>query len=105
MRSNITYYLDDTAEKFADKPAFVDENKKITFKMLRTGALKIAGELVGKGIFKKPVVVYLEKGADVITCFMGAAYSVNYYSPIDVDMPASRVNKILSVLEPAIVIT
>ena len=37
--------------------------------------------------------------------FMGAAYSCNFYSPIDVDMPGSRVNKILEVLEPAVVIT
>ena len=105
MRSNITFYLDDTAKKYADKAAFVDEKKSVTFKMLRNGALNIAAELVKKGFFKKPVVVYLEKGADVITSFMGAAYSVNFYSPIDVDMPAARVNKILSVLSPEVVVT
>ncbi len=43
--------------------------------------------------------------ADVLVSFMGAAYSCNFYSPIDVDMPGSRVNKILEVLEPAVVIT
>ena len=105
MRSNITYYLDDTALEHGNKTAFVDENKSITFRMLRNGALNIACELVKKNIFKKPVVVYLEKGVDVITAFMGCAYSVNFYSPIDTQMPAARVNKILSVLEPETVIT
>ncbi|MCR4990326.1 MAG: amino acid adenylation domain-containing protein [Lachnospiraceae bacterium] len=105
MRSNITYYLDDTAKEHGSKAAFVDHKKTVTFNMLRTGALRIAEQLVKKEIFKRPVVVYLEKGADVLTCFMGAAYSVNFYSPIDVEMPAARVNKILSVLDPAIVIT
>ncbi|MCR5502875.1 MAG: amino acid adenylation domain-containing protein [Lachnospiraceae bacterium] len=105
MKGNITYYLDDTAERFPEKTAFSDEKKEITFRQLRNGALRIAGELVRRKIFKKPVAVYLDKGVDVITSFMGAAYSVNFYSPIDTGMPEARINRILSVLQPAIVIT
>ena len=78
MRGNITFYLDETAEAYPDKVAFADEKKKITFRELRSGALRIAKVLVEKKVFKKPVVIYLEKGADVITAFMGAAYSVNF---------------------------
>jgi len=105
MKSNVTFWLDETAKNYKDKAAFVDAYKTVTFGELRDQALRIATELIRRDLFKKPVVVYLEKGADVITSFMGAAYSVNFYSPIDVDMPASRVNKILEVLEPAVVIT
>ena len=36
---------------------------------------------------------------------MGVAYSGCFYSPIDTEMPPSRVNKILEVLKPEIVIT
>ena len=36
---------------------------------------------------------------------MGAAYSGNFYTPIDVTMPESRVQKIFETLSPAIVIT
>ena len=36
---------------------------------------------------------------------MAAAYSGNFYSPIDVEMPKKRVQKILEVLEPETVIT
>lgn len=105
MKANVTYWLDETAKRFPDKTAYADEKKKITFAQLRTQARAIACDLTERGLFKKPVAVFLEKGVDVLVSFMGAAYSCNFYSPIDVDMPGSRVNKILEVLEPAVVIT
>ena len=105
MKANVTYWLDQTAQRLPDKTAFADERKAVTFGELRTQAMAIATQILAKGLFKKPVVVYLEKGVDVLVSFMGAAYSCNFYSPIDIDMPASRVNKILEVLQPSLVIT
>ncbi len=105
MKANVTYWLDKTADRFPDKTAFADERKAVTFRQLKTQAMALATQMLQMGLFKKPVVIYLEKGVDVLVSFMGAAYSCNFYSPIDVDMPASRVNKILEVLQPALVIT
>ncbi len=105
MKANVTYWLDETAARLPDKTAFADEKKQVTFGQLRTQARAVAYELIERGYFKRPVVVFLEKGVDVLVSFMGAAYSCNFYSPIDVDMPGSRVNKILEVLDPAVVIT
>ncbi len=105
MKANVTYWLDKSADKFPDKPAFVDENKTVTFSKLRQQAMALATQMIRKGLFKRPVVVYLEKGVDVLVSFMGAAYSCNFYSPIDIDMPVSRVNKILEVLQPSLVVT
>ena len=105
MKANVTYWLDETAKRFPDKTAYADEKKEITFGELRLQARAIACELTARGLFKKPVAIFLEKGVDVLVSFMGAAYSCNFYSPIDVDMPGSRVNKILEVLEPSVVIT
>ena len=105
MQTNVTYWLDETARNFPDKIAFTDSNKEITFSEMRLMAKKIAVKLISEACFKDPIAVFLNKGVDVLTSFMGAAYSVNFYSPIDVDMPANRVNKILEVLEPKVVIT
>lgn len=105
MKANVTYWLDRSAEKFPDKTAFADEKKEITFREMRAQARALATQMLARGLFKKPVVIYLEKGVDVLVSFMGAAYSCNFYSPIDIDMPASRVNKILEVLQPALVVT
>lgn len=105
MQTNVTYWLDRTAEKHPDKIAFADAAKERTFAGLRKEARAVASGLIDKGLRKKPVVVYMEKGVDVITAFMGIAYSGNFYSPIDVTMPISRVNKILEVLSPQVIIT
>lgn len=105
MKANVTYWLDETARRLPEKNAFADEHKEITFGRLRSQAMALATHMISKKIFKKPVVIYLEKGVDVLVSFMGAAYSCNFYSPIDVDMPASRVNKILEVLQPSLVVT
>ena len=105
MKANVTYWLDETAVKFPSKTAFVDEHKAITFGELKKQAQAIGTRIAEKGLFKKPVVIFLEKGVDVLTSFMGVAYSCNFYSPIDIDMPMNRVNKILEVLQPVLVIT
>lgn len=105
MKANVTYWLDQTAEVFPDKTAFADEKKSISFQELKHQAQAVGTCIVNQGLFKRPVVVFMEKGVDVLTSFMGIAYSCNFYSPIDVDMPASRVNKILEVLQPELVIT
>lgn len=105
MKANVTYWLDESADRFPDKKAFADENKSVTFREMQKQAKALAAQMIERELFKKPIVVYLEKGVDVLVSFMGAAYSGNFYSPIDVDMPASRVNKILEVLSPALVIT
>lgn len=105
MKANVTYWLDETAARFPDKTAYADEKKEVTFGQLRAQARRIGGELALRGLFKKPVAIFLEKGVDVLVSFMGTAYSGNFYSPIDVDMPGSRVDKILEVLQPVVVIT
>ena len=105
MKANVTYWLDRTAERLPDKTAFADEKKEVTFLELKTQAMALATQMLQRMLFKKPVVIYLEKGVDVLVSFMGAAYCCNFYSPIDIEMPASRVNKILEVLNPALVIT
>lgn len=101
----VTDYLDLSAEKYPDKIAFADAKREITFCEVKKEAQKIATELSGKGFFKQPVVVYLDKSVEVLVSFMGAAYSGNFYTPIDTGMPASRIEKIMETLNPAVIIT
>lgn len=105
MRSNVLKWLDNTAKKFPDKKAIWDEKEEITFSEYRNKALAIARRITELSIEKEPVVVYLEKSAKVLVSFAGIGYSRNFYSPIDVTMPETRVNKILEVLQPKAVIT
>ena len=107
MNNSVLEWLSDIADKFPEKRAIVDENGSITYCQYRDKAQAIAGKIleITEGETKKPVVVYLEKGKEVLVSFLGIAFSGCFYSPIDVDMPAMRANKILEVLNPQIVIT
>ena len=107
MKNSVLFWLDETACKFPEKFALEDASGKITYEDYRNKSLAIARKIIeiNNGEIKKPVVVYLEKGKEVLVSFMGVAYSGCFYSPIDTEMPQSRVDKILEVLAPEIVIT
>lgn len=101
----VTEYLNDTVKQYPDKVAFIDKDRKITFKELKNEAFAIAYEFVKIKCFKKPVLIFMEKSVSMISSFMGVAYSGNFYSPLDTKMPEERINKILDTLKPEIVIT
>ena len=101
----VTEYLDNSAKSYPDKIAFADENREITFSEVRAEAQKIACELIGENLFKKPVAVYMDKRVECINAFMGIAYSGNFYTCIDVNMPKDRISKIMGKLEPEVIIT
>lgn len=107
MKNSVLPWFDETAKRLPNKLALQDISGNITYQEYRSKSLAIAYKIVelNKGEMKKPVVVYLEKGKEVLVSFMGVAYSGCFYSPIDTEMPPSRVNKILEVLKPEIVIT
>ncbi len=106
MQASVMEWLENTADKYPQKAAVTDEFETVSFEKMRGMALAIAREIIvlNKGV-QKPVVVYLEKSAKTLVSFFAAAYSRNFYSPIDIEMPRPRVEKILEVLEPEIVIT
>lgn len=101
----VTDYMEKTARQFPDKIAFADEKDSLTFSELRSLARHVAMGLINRELFKKPIVVYLEKSPACIAAFFGAAYSGNFYTPLDMEMPKVRIDKIMSTLEPAIIVT
>ena len=105
MTTLVTDYLEKTADNFPDKVAFADDNTSMTFSELRDSSRRVATVLAKHGFFKQPVAIYLDKSPACIAAFMGVAYSGNFYTPIDVKMPASRVEKIIDTLQPRAIIT
>ena len=105
MARVVTDYLDNIVKKYPDKIAFVDENRSITFSQLQNEAYHIANKLIEVGLFKKPILVYLDKSVEVIVAFEGITYSGNFYSPLDTNMPEERIVKIINKLNPAAIIT
>ena len=105
MKTLVTDYLDESAAKYSDKIAFSNEVREMTFRELQTEAHCIATKLISCGFFKVPIVVLLDKSPESIATFCGIAYSGNFYTPIDINMPVERIKKILSTLRPKAIIT
>lgn len=101
----VTDFLDQAALKYKDKIAYSDEKRDISFYDLKDEAVHVASKLIEMSLFKKPVIVYLEKSVECICAFFGAAYSGNFYTPIDVAMPENRIKKIMETLKPKAIIT
>lgn len=100
-RKNVYEYLQDTAAKYPGRTAFSDEKKVYTFsELLRTS--RAAGTYLARryGCISRPVAVAAERSSDTIAAFMGVLASGNYYVPVDVDMPRSRMERILRKVRP-----
>ena len=94
--------LDDAADRYKDKIAVSDENENLSFIQLQKIGHSIATALLNVsdgGYMPEPVMVFLPKSGRCIASFMGAMYSANPYVPIAYDMPPSRIQKIVDLLE------
>jgi len=105
MARIITDYLDESARNYPDKTAFVDSKRSITFSLLQDEAYHIAMGLISLDLFKMPVAIFLDKSIECISAFLGVAYSGNFYTMIDTTMPSSRIEKIITTLDPKAIIT
>ena len=99
MDTSILKMLDRASEKYTGKVVYRDGEENITF-----GELKKQAQAVGSWIAKKippenPVSVLA--GRNIITpiCYLGVAEAGCFYAPMDLTMPASRLNQILSVVD------
>lgn len=103
--TNVLELLERSAEQFPERPAFGDPVKDITFRELTETAQAVGRLLLQDVVPEAPVAFYLEKSVDAVAAMFGAVYAGGFYSFIDVRQPAARAQKVLDVLEPAVLIT
>lgn len=104
MTRNVLEYLEQSAARFPDKAAFVDEQASLTFGQLSDAAKRIGTALCRLDGEKRPVPVFMNKCAGEIAAFMGVVYAGRAYAPIDPQMPEKRVCRILETLDSDAVI-
>lgn len=104
MIKNVAEYLDETAERFPDKVAFIYGDERITFAELREQSKRVAASMIKHSLFRKPVAVATDNKLHMVVSFLAAAYSGNFYVPIDTAMPKARLKKIIDVLHPEMII-
>lgn len=104
MQKNILEYLESTVKRLPDKLAYADEQMGLTFSDVYREARAIGSFLIGKEIYREPVVVFMKKQPRTIAAFFGAIYGGNFYVPLDEEMPRFRIEMIFNKLNPKAVI-
>ena len=103
MQKNVIEYLKKTVEKFPDKIAVQDTESSLSFTELWIHGRRIAKVL--RGSKNSPIGVYLPKSCKMMEAIAGITLSGNFYVPLDIKSPGSRVGSILKTLEAQCVIT
>ena len=104
MQNHVLDYLDSTVKRVPDKIAFANETDILTFQNVYDQNRAVATFLMEQGLYKEPVVVFMNKHPKTITAFFGVINSGNFYVPIDEEMPRVRIDLILDNLKPRAVI-
>lgn len=104
MQNHVLDYLDKTVQRVPDKIAFANESEALTFRNVYDQNRAIATFFAEKGMYKEPIVVFMNKHPKTITAFFGVINSGNFYVPIDEEMPRARIDLILENLKPRAVI-
>lgn len=104
MRINVLEYLEATAAHLPHKLAFSTGKEGMTFSEVQTGAARVGSYIAKSGIYREPIVIFMDKHPATVTAFFGVIYSGNYYVCLDEKMPDARIEAIVENLRPRMAI-
>ncbi len=95
MQNHVLDYLNQTVRRIPDKVAFSDGTDSLTFYEVWRQSGAVGSWLSGQGIYKEPVVVFMDRHPETITAFLGVIAGGCFYIPVDLEMPEMRIELIL----------
>lgn len=106
MKINLIEYFIETADRFPDRNAVIEGERRISFRELDQKARQLSAAIIGICQCKnRPVAMFLPKSIEAVVTDLAITYSGNTYMNLDVKNPAERLGNILALVQPAAVIT
>ena len=105
MQTNILEYLENTAKRLPSKLAFSNGKEGMSFGEVIKGAAAIGSFIASRGIYREPVLIFMDKHPRTVTAFFGVIYAGCYYVCIDEKMPDARIAAIIDNLGPRLMIS
>lgn len=106
MQVNVLEYFLETEKRHPLRTAVVSGGAGWTFQELGLRARVIARRIAASTPCRNtPIAVYLPKSKEAIASFLGIVFSGNCYAPLDIKMPAARLETTLRNLQPALLLT
>ena len=104
--SNVVKLIEENTAKYPEKIAVRDMYKTLTYGQMQTCIDSLADQLRQRGIKKgEPVIVYMDKRAEVIVAFLSIMKIGAVYVPVDISFPKNRINYILEQTASTAIIT
>lgn len=101
---NIVATIDALAEEFPDNLVYQSETESFTYQTLRRSSDSLASFLQHHLRTKAPVVVYGELEFEMLAAFLAVSKTGVAYIPIEANTPQERVELILNVAQPQLII-
>ena len=104
MASQVFDWIRRSAASYGSRTVYTDTEKSVSFEEVERYSAAVATWVAQRSGIERPVAVM--SGRDVFTpaCYMGVARAGCFYAPMDAEVPRQRLEQIMSVAEPAIVI-
>jgi len=117
---NVLELLENAAARCRDELKIREPGRACSYPELAEGARRTASALArfsrerahtegnkqtGPGIKGRPVAVFMDKGIDALTAFLGIVYAGGFYVMLNPRNPAARIRNALDVLETDVLIT
>lgn len=87
--------LERSAARFPDKTAVACGDERYSFAALKDAAQRLGAAVAARGLRAEPVGVFVNRSAETAVFFFAAAYSGNFYLPLDPAMPEKRLRAVL----------
>ena len=103
--NNILKYLCASVDRFPERTAVLDDKTRYTYRAFYDRTRHIGSGLALVCGQRQPVGVYMEKCADAVAVFLGAVWAGCFYSCLNTELPPARLQQIVFVLEPGVIVT
>lgn len=100
MHNNVLNYLNHIVKEKPDKTAYSDGRISLSFREVYDRSRWIGSFLYEKGLYKKPIVIFMQKSPKEIAAFLGVITGGDFYVPVDEEMPGGRIQLILDNVQP-----
>lgn len=105
MLSNMLEYLELTAARVPDRVAFYDDREVLTFAALKNTAQRIGTALALKIPVRSSVALLMDgRSIRNVPALYGTLYAGGAYAPLDISMPPERLQQLLELLSPEIIL-
>ncbi len=102
---NVMQMLENTAARIPTKTAVIDQDAQCTYQELLSRAQAIGTFLAQRIAPRQPVVCFMDKSISCLQAFFGIVCARGFYTLLDPGFPQERIQQILNVLQPALILT